>query len=196
MSYDFDVFISYRRRGDVKEWVHKHFKRRLEQKLLNHLPNDPRIFLDVETISDGSRWPDEIRRGLQRSKIMVGVWSPDYFRSDWCMTEWQTMEHRSHITGHFTDARPHGLVYPIRFSDGEYFHPNAQATQCKMDFGSHNFPHDVWMNSTSYLEFDRMIDDVARDLAKWLESVPPWHSEWPVMSLPPLGAAHARRPDL
>jgi hypothetical protein len=48
MPYEHDLFISYRRRGDVKGWVQNHFCPRLREGLTNELPWEPKIWLDVD----------------------------------------------------------------------------------------------------------------------------------------------------
>lgn len=48
------------------------------------------MFVDVGSIEVGDRWPDMLKEGLVLSRYMVGVWSPMYFQSSWCVSEWKS----------------------------------------------------------------------------------------------------------
>jgi TIR domain len=198
MSYEYDLFISYRRRGDVKGWVHNHFCPRLREGLINELPSEPTIWLDVEQ-EEGVDWPLNLRYALLRSKYLVAIWTPDYFRSAWCMAEWQSMLEREKRLGMRTEANPRGLVYPIKYSDGTHFHPIAKSTELKKDFSSQlNYPYASWADSATYLAFHDRVTEVAVDLADWLDDrkVPEWHKDWPALTPAPLAAVRATRPEL
>jgi hypothetical protein len=58
------------------------------------------------------------------------------------------------LLGLFSEEHTQGLVYPVRYSDGEHFHPDAKLTQCRKDFSELNYPDDVFALSAKYLEFD------------------------------------------
>jgi len=91
-DYTYGVFISYRHRGHTAEWIKNHFYPMLEQRLPECMPvdHDTKIFLDLK-IETGSAWPDELRHALKMSRCILAVWSPDYFRSEWCLAEWHTL---------------------------------------------------------------------------------------------------------
>jgi TIR domain len=198
MPYEHDLFISYRRRGDVKGWVQNHFYPRLKEGLTNQLPCEPTIWLDVEQ-EEGVDWPLNIRHALLRAKYLVAVWTPDYSRSRWCVAEWKSMLEREKHLGMRTKNNPRGLVYPIKYSDGQHFDPIAKATECKKDFSAQlNYPYPSWAGSTTYLAFHDRVNEVAADLANWLDEgkVPMWNEDWPVLTPAPLAAVRATRPEL
>jgi hypothetical protein len=74
ITYEFDIFISYRRHAPVLEWVKNHFEPRLTEWLGTSWPNEPRDFRDE--IEVGSDWPLRLENGLARSGLLVAVWSP------------------------------------------------------------------------------------------------------------------------
>lgn len=132
-DYVYDVFVSYRRRQPVLDWVKNHFYPLLEQRLPDELPVDhkTRIFVDWDEIEIGSAWPAKLSQALKRSRCILPVWSPEYFRSDWCLAEWKTMMERERLLGLRTEQRPGGLIFPVIFADGEHFPQEARVVQSK-----------------------------------------------------------------
>lgn len=143
MSYEFDIFVSYRRSSTVGQWVRSHLVPRLEARLDDVAPGKVRISCDAQ-MESGVRWPDELRRRLRLSGLLLAVWSADYFRSPWCVAEWKSFKERETLLKMFQDQNPRGLVYPVRYADGDYFDSEAQQTQCRKDFSKLNYPDDVF----------------------------------------------------
>ena len=112
MSYEYDIFLSYKRGGDVEDWVVNHFYDRLLRCLEGVMDRDPKIFID-KTIKTGSSWPDVLKNALKSSRILVSVWSPPYFRSPWCDAEWKSMLERERIKQLTSQQRPEGLVLSL-----------------------------------------------------------------------------------
>ena len=95
MPYEYDVFFSYKRDSESYEW-HKKVKEKLEYWLKNELGGlEVNIFFDTEDISSGELWRQKIKSALTKSKCIVCIWSPVYFKSKWCVSEWTTFEERS-----------------------------------------------------------------------------------------------------
>ena len=86
MAYEHDVFISYRRHGDWPGWVRNVFYRLLYHYLSEELGREAHIFLD-ENIRTGTAWPTYLKNALSKSRVLVALWSPQYFSSEWCLTE-------------------------------------------------------------------------------------------------------------
>ncbi len=81
MDYKHDVFISYRRQELWTSWTRDHFKPLLGSYLQQELGGKPDIFVD-ERIEVGIDWVDALAEHLAASKIMVAIFSGDYFGSD------------------------------------------------------------------------------------------------------------------
>ena len=176
-GYKYDVFLSYSRKGNVKEWVWNHFHPKLVKCLDDELPYDAEVFLDQSGIDPGEQWPGVIREALKRSCVIVTVWCPKYFQSDWCMTEWKTIRKRQEVIG----ATSPGLVYPIRYSDGEHYHQDAKLTQESRAFDDLTTPENVFSQTVEYTRFHKAVRDVATNLAQRILQVPPWDSNWPIV---------------
>ena len=182
-GYEFDLFISYRRRGNPHQWVRNHFFPRLRDCLDDHLDKDPALFID-ESLEKGANWPIGLQNALNRTKILVPIYSPQYFRSKWCLAEWHTMAERERLLGLNSVERPQGLIYPILFSDSDNFPDYARWHSWK-NFKKLNRPDPVFQRTTKWMSFHRKVEAVAMDLANLLPQVPDWRPDWPVCRVDP-----------
>lgn len=173
-GYEFDVFVSYSRRGNVAEWVHRHFEPVLRRCLIDELGPDSEVFLDTG-IEVGARWPEKLRDGLARSRMMVAIWSAAYFHSPWCMAEWETFHERGQLEG------VQCLVYPIVFADGENFPARFRGIQ-HVDVKRWNFPYPAFAESLAFLDFHTFVRETAEELGQRRKSVPEWRPGWPVVT--------------
>jgi hypothetical protein len=192
MAYEHDIFVSYRRSPTVGLWVQNHLVPRLEARLADIAPVPVRVFCDFKMV-EGLNWPAELKRRVLGSSLLLTVWSADYFRSAWCMAEWRSFRDRERLLGLFSGELTQGLVYPVRYADGEYFHADALLTLCRKDFSRHNYPDDVFRLSAKYLEFDDLVRDMAADLVARLQAIPPWRNDFPIVEPPPLGPVQLNR---
>ena len=169
--YTYDVFVSYPHKQPAMDWVKNHFYPLLEQWLPNGLPieHETRIFVDWDEIETGSAWPAKLSQALKRSRCILPIWSPDYFRSAWCMAEWKTMMVREQLLGLRTEQRPEGLVFPVVFFDGEHFPEEARQVQYR-DLRKWNSPHPGFRETVHYVEFDRQMWSLTGRYNCWLMS--------------------------
>jgi hypothetical protein len=192
-DYEYDIFISYRRRNPIMDWVRLHFFPLLQERLSGCLPDDPKIFVDWE-IETGSAWPQKLSSALKRSRCLVAIWSPEYFRSVWCLAEWQSMQEREKILGLKSEDNSSGLVYAIRFCDGEYFPEEAQRTQYR-DLERWNTKFACFSETTAVLEFEREMKKVSEEIARILMRCPQWQ-EWPTILPDNISTVKPRLPRL
>jgi hypothetical protein len=177
-GYEFDVFISYSRGGNSFKWVRNHFYPRLLDCLGDQLAQAPTVFLDEE-MEPGVHWPSRLENALLRTKILITIFTPPYFRSRWCMAEWQSMRDRERLLGLTGRDRAQGLIYPILYSDSESF-PDDARERTWWDFKRWAVPDLVYQETREWPEFHRQVEAVAMDLAKLLPQVPDWQADWPI----------------
>lgn len=189
-GYTHDVFLSYSRKGNVKEWVWNHLHPKLIKCLDDELPYEANVFLDESGIDPGQQWPSTIRDALSRSCVIVTVWCPKYFQSEWCMTEWGAMRERQKLSG----AQCPQLIYPIRYSDGDHYHADAKLTQESRAFDDLTTPEPVFSQSLEYIRFHKAVKDMSSQLAQRILSVPAWNSGWPITGLKTMPAAIEGQP--
>lgn len=194
-GYEYDLFISYRRNGNVRDWVRNHLVPRLHDCLIDELGHEPRIFLDTQQ-DVGTHWPENLARALQRSHLLLAVWSPSYFTSRWCLAEWQTIRRREQVLGIGGPQDPLGLVYPIRFSDGDRFPAEARNVQQEMSFKEWRYPYPQFKDSPLYLPFHQAVVDLAERLASRFDNPPPWQPDWPTEWPDPPDSGPTRLPRL
>lgn len=182
-DYLYDVFISYRHKAPMGDWVRNHFHPLLEQWLPEFLPVDhePSIFIDWD-METGTAWPAKLRQALQTSRCILAVWSPQYFRSAWCLAEWQTMLERHKLLGLGTQQNPGGLIYPVTFADGEHFPDEAKIAKPK-DLRKWNIPHPSFKETKDFIELDKEMQSLCEELGKMILQAPPW-DDWPVVTPP------------
>jgi hypothetical protein len=163
------------------DWIKNHFYPLLEQWLPNALPvgHQTRIFVDWGEIETGVAWPEKLQQALKRSRCLLPIWSPEYFRSNWCLAEWRTMQERERLLGMRSLESPEGLIYPITFFDGEHFPQEARDCQ-QRDLCRWNTPHPVFRGTVDYVEFDRQVQLLVQELAQMVLRAPAWQ-DWPVI---------------
>ncbi|HWS88602.1 MAG TPA: FxsC protein [Pyrinomonadaceae bacterium] len=66
-------------------------------------------FYDQESIPLGADWDAELRRALQTSRVMICLFSPHYFASEYCGKEFEVFSRRVKA---YTDALPQGARAP------------------------------------------------------------------------------------
>lgn len=176
-AYEFDVFISYRRKGAPYEWVKNYFAPMIEQWLPEAMDREPAIFVDEDTIEAGDHWPERLRDGLAKSRCLLPVWTPSYFRSRWCVAEWRTMRRRESLT------RKTAIV-PVTFRDGDDFPNDAKSTQ---QHGFHDFAYTApaFRNSSRFIDFENEVKKLSTRLRRVIDDAPPWESRWPVLEPEP-----------
>ncbi|MEY4806681.1 MAG: hypothetical protein RLZZ206_1070 [Cyanobacteriota bacterium] len=93
MPYDF--FFSYRR-ADFGAPMREFFTDLGEEvRKLRGLDKDVNpAFFDQESIETGDNWDAALQAALQQSRVLVPLYSPAYFKSEYCGKEWQSFQFR------------------------------------------------------------------------------------------------------
>lgn len=98
MPYEF--FFSYTR-GNNDAYLRQFFKDLSEEvRIRKGLPKDkdtPVGFFDQQEIELGATWDQTIIDALQESKVMVSIYSPGYFQSQYCGKEWDVFMQRCRL---------------------------------------------------------------------------------------------------
>jgi hypothetical protein len=165
MSYQNDIFFSYKRDPQTDDWYHQvEAKIRLWVGL--ELGYEPKIWVDRRSIQAGTKHTPEIRSALKQSRVMVSFWSPLYFRSLWCMTEWKTFLHRGEKY-----ATP--LVLPASVHDGDTFPDEARDTQYHK-FNDFFKSCPIFWKEQGALQFEDQLKAFSMRLAQMIMQSPPF----------------------
>lgn len=175
MAYDYDIFISYLRHDETREWIQQHLSPLLTLRVAQELGRTPKIFIDQD-IEVGTAWPLRLALALAGSRILIPLWSKGYFRSKWCVEELSTMRAREQETSRNTPKHPRGLVIPGIVHDGDDFPcaiKDIQSFSLQKCFNVR-----MSRNSQRAEELDDIINQHAGSIARAIEEAPEWRSEW------------------
>jgi len=178
-DYVYDVFFSYKRHILTLEWtrwVHARLRFWLTQELA--VP-EARLFMDEDCIEASDRWPERLKEGVRLSKCMVAVWSPLYFQSSWCVSEWESFRERERRL----NMKSHGLIAPMRFHDGEHFPKEAQSVQW-LDVAQYTSTVPAFLTSARAMDLEDLLKGFARQIARTIRDSPPFQPDWPVVDAP------------
>jgi len=186
-DYAWDVFFSYKRHSltlDWTRWVYTRLKFWLTQELAG---SEARLFMDEDCIEVGDRWPERLREGVRQSKCMVAIWSPSYFQSSWCVSEWASFRARERQI----NMQSHGLIAPMRFHDGEHFPAEAQSVHW-LDVARYTSTVPAFLTSAKAMDLEDLLKGFAKQIAGTIASAPPFRADWPVVDSPSLGVPRIR----
>lgn len=177
MPYQYDAFFSYKRDRESNAW-HESVKNKLIYWLKLELGKpDVHIFFDTEDIHTGMRWRQRIAAALKGSRCIICLWSPLYFQSKWCISEWKTFLQRERLA-------QKQLVAPASYFDGETFPAEAAAIQYE-DFSRFASTMPRFWDTESAVEFeDQKIRPFARALAQIITQAPPYDDSFPIVEVP------------
>jgi hypothetical protein len=193
-GYLYDIFISYRNESDVQNWVINHFAPLLKKKLEVLMPTGwtktyKCYFVDKEGIQDGEYWKSKLASTLIRSRILVSVLTPNYFDSNWCMSEWASFAKREELyRDNLNLSREQGLIFTVTYSDGKHFPEFAKEVQSQQNFSKYTSTLPAFSHSAGVLEFEAAVQSFAQILADILENINYWDENFPIegqIKLPP-----------
>lgn len=187
-DYKYDVFISYLRTDPNGEeaatsiWVREYLHQELKLWLPGTMPPGykTQVFLDDISIRTGTEWPLALQQALQTSRCLLAVLSSQYFGSQWCLAELETMRAREKLLGLRTEDNPSGLIYAVAFS-GHKFFPDTIRTIQQKDLSEFAYTHSKFKDSPKYESFQDAIKKVCQDLGEMLENASTWQNNWPVV---------------
>ena len=167
MSYRYDAFFSYRWHPRSDDW-HRRVQEELAYWVALRLGTDPRFFFDRKEMRPGQSVVGQLRDALLHSKCLVCFWSPLYFSSRWCLSEWKTFSRRGAAVGI-------DLVLPASIHDGESF-PESARSILKQDFSDyHSTQEAFWSDPRRVLRFEEAgIRPFAMALADMIRNAPPY----------------------
>ncbi len=83
----YQVFFSYSQSNENPYLVQ--FRNELSEMVSTRcgLNREDVLFVDTEALRTGAHWETNIRDALQSTRVLVALWSPHYFSSEWCGRE-------------------------------------------------------------------------------------------------------------
>jgi hypothetical protein len=176
MAYEWDVFLSYRRSNDWPRFVERQFLPKFRHWLDTVLGHAANIFVDVHEIETGDDWPYELAYGLAHSKIMVCLWSAEYFTSKWCALELTQMLARRMSLADSSGRLPPLIIAALIHDSNDLARELRRIQQFPMQDYSN-----PWIADGSLTE-ERLsveIEKLARHVGRALKHVPGYDESWP-----------------
>jgi hypothetical protein len=175
-GYKYDVFLSYSHSGQWKTFVDDVFEPILLHWLGEELGRTPVVFKDWAAMSIGQNWPEMLEHALRASRVMVTLWSRQYFSSEWCCRELSFMLARAKefkVRGTFDR-----IILPAIIHDGNKFPPFLSALQA-LNLSEYADP---FMTRQSLLreKLSAEMQEFSRDAASAIERVPNDSFRWDV----------------
>lgn len=179
MSYEYDIFISYKRHPESRQWLLEHFQPLLEYYVELELGRPPRVFRDDQHIEAGGTWPVHLGRALGNSRVLVALWTRTYFHSEWCTSELAAMLAREHAVRLRTPDHPGGLIVPVILHDCL----ELPAVLAPLQHVAIRECFNVRMRRES--ELSEMLtaciaNQIAPGVAAAIKAAPAWQAEWPL----------------
>jgi hypothetical protein len=168
MSYLHHVFISYRRGSLVQQWLRR-FLPLFKGWLGEELGEEAKVFVDKNSVETGERWPHAIREGLLHSRCLVPIWSPYYFNSAWCLSEWRTFQ-----------ARGANLVVPVLFHGPKSLPADAREIQME-DFSPYTSTSLGFKKSPEFSKFEMATKGFALRVGEVIRRAPTFDPTWKVV---------------
>ena len=179
MAYSYDIFISYKRHTETLAWIKRHFFPLLEHRVGLELGRDPVVYVHevAQQIPAGTIWPKALGDSLAGSRVLVALWTKNYFNSRWCTEELAHMLAREQLTGRRGDPNSFGLIVPVIIHDGQDFPDTLDYIERLEIQGFYN----TRMREDSELaeQLSEALGVHAPGFASAIENAPAWQPDWP-----------------
>jgi TIR domain len=175
MSYQHDIFISYRRNPETCQWIKEHFVPLLELHVEFELGWKPVVYLDNQ-VESGTSWPASLGTALGSSRVLILLWTRNYLSSVWCVEELSHMLTREKDRKLRTPAKPYGVVIPAIIHDGDEFPKDLGHVQ-HFDIQK-TFNVRMARNSALAEALDTALTAQAPAIAACIKYAPPWRKVW------------------
>lgn len=174
MSYEYDLFISYKTDCQTTPWMRDTFLVELRRLLAPLRINGLSIF-DDDQIRVGSNWPQVLHTKIAQSRLLLPILTPRYFGSNWCRKELAIMLERQQLLGLCSSQNLQGLVIPIQVWDGHKYPKVLKDHVQLVDFVGLT---EVRRGTKKWTKFQDKMRYLAEAIDDILNTVPPYDTCW------------------
>src|SRR5947207_1071823 len=121
---------------------------------LKHIREKHAGFFDTRSIEPGELWPDDLGQSLRACHVMVSLYSPAYFDSEYCGKEWEVF--RSRVRAAYKENPP--LILPVMLYPPQDLLPLPEAI-ADIQYVNDDFPEVYRNEGLRYL----MVRDAQKD---------------------------------
>jgi hypothetical protein len=191
VRWEWDVFISYPRGGEVAEWVEEFLLRRLTAKLTDAWDTGrPRIFLDRSALGPGDALNATLTAHLRAARVLVPVLTPSYLKRPYCMAELTTFLEREIAGG------PSAIV-PILARGDDRDARQAVGDRLYEDMTRLVYVGGAFERSPRFLELQDAAERLTHQISKALKGSPDQPDPaWPTVDMPEVPPERRVTPDI
>lgn len=177
-GYTHDIFLSVKSDAIFGEWISTIFfplfETYVRQDIIAACKRAPtEIFYYRESLKVGDPWPDDLRQGIQNSRVAVALCSPEYFYSEWCLTEFHSFWER----GKSKQAR---VLLPVSIHDGEAFPDDIRENLQFESFSEFVTVGEGFKTTKRYSDFQDLLKVFSKRVAELVCKAPPFEA-WPLV---------------
>lgn len=177
-DYSYDIFLSVKSDITFGEWVSTIFiplfKSYVHQDIIAVCKRPTLgIFFYENSIQPGDPWPNELRDGIASSRVAVALCSPEYFYSEWCLTEFHTFWERG-------KSKNKKLLIPASIYDGDGFPTDVKANLQFEDFSTFVIVGEGFRLTKKYSDFQEELKKFSRRVAELVRNAPDYEA-WPLI---------------
>lgn len=165
-------FFSYARK-DLDPYL-KRFVRDLAAKVENLAAREGVSFRDLDDTEPGDNWPDILAAGLQKSRVLIALYSTWYFTRPYCGKEFQVFLDRLRVTGN------KGKIVPLLWHSKDWLSGNKlpPSSVAHIHYEHESFPPQYLERGLSLLAQNRnalykqFLDVCAKRIVKLAQTDP------------------------
>jgi hypothetical protein len=170
--YRYDIFVSVKSDDVFSDWLRTRFlplfSAYLRQDVIVKCGRQfEGYFFYEQALRPGDPWPEELRMAIKTSRVAVALCSPEYFFSDWCLTEL-----------HSFMKRGKKVLVPVSIYDGEAFPQEVREIQ-NSDLSKYVIVGEGFTLTKGYVDFQEKLKQLSSDVAVRIFEAPPY-SDWPI----------------
>ena len=176
-EYEYHIFFSYKRERLTLDWHRKvvDLIKLYVRNSLNIGEDGLKIFFDEKEIETGNYFEEDISQAIRTSMCMVAIWTPDYFHSNWCLSEFHSFLKRQ-------ESLANKLIIPASFHDGINFPAEAKAIQFE-DFTDYASPIKAFWDTSDAVEFAKKLRNFSENIASKIRRAPEFDANFPFLSV-------------
>ena len=182
-GYAYDVFVSFRPQALTRQWIQTVFLPLFSFWLEEELGRRANLFIDSE---DESQFSASKAHAVARSRCLLAFLTPSYFLSRSSLSEWETFVQRERKLG-FEVGK---LISPVVIHGGgrEAFPADAMNIQ-QMDLSDFFVLGQGFKQTERYVTFQQYVKELAKSVAKRINTAPVFDVSFPVVRPDELGIA-------
>jgi hypothetical protein len=171
LDYKYDIFVSYGHESIFDKWLNEIFLQRLKGFLEQLLPRNVQI-ITAETQSKHDI-PPNTKIALAKSRCLVAICCPAYFRSPRCTYEMSVLLQREKRLGFRLEDNTIPLILPVYVFDGEHFPEVISDRKTRCDCNGLTSPSIEY--SGRGVDLYEKINGFALEVANSITNAPPWN---------------------